>query len=152
MRLLLDADVVVDYASQRGRFFPSARLLAELAMVRKFDLWMSSTQATDVFYLLSNGGRRSDVPGAREALRSLRSFLHIVSVTESDIDKAVDADWGDFEDACAYYAARKIKADAIITRNRKDFAWSSIKVFDCDDLFAYLEREVGVSYADVPWG
>ena len=86
MRLLLDVDVVVDYASQRGRFFPSARLLAELAMVRKFDLWMSATQATDVFYLLSNGGRRSDVPGAREALRSLRSFLHIVSVTESDID------------------------------------------------------------------
>ena len=59
-------------------------------------------------------------------------------------------DWGDFEDACVYYAARKIKADAIITRNRKGFAWSSIKVFDCDELFAYLEREVGVSYAGVP--
>lgn len=121
-------------------------------MVRKFDLWMSATQATDVFYLLSNGGRRSEIQSARDALRSLRGFIHIISVTESDIDKALDVDWEDFEDACAYYAARKIKADAIITRNRKDFAWSSIKVFDCDDLFAYLEREVGVSYADVPWG
>lgn len=152
MRLLLDTNVVVDCASQRGRYFPSAHLLVELAMVREFDLWMSATQATDVLYLLSNGGRRSDVRGARETLRSLRSFLHIVSVTESDIDKALDADWEDFEDACVYYAARKIKADAIIARNRKGFARSSIKVFDCDELFAYLEREMGVSYAEVPWG
>ncbi len=89
-------------------------------------------------------------PGCARGVEELSYSLHIVSVTESDIDKAVDADWGDFEDACVYYAARKIKADAIITRNRKGFAWSSIKVFDCDELFAYLEREVGVSYAGVP--
>ena len=44
----------------------------------------------------------------------------------------------------------QIKADAIITRNQKDFARSSIKVFDCDELFAYLEKEKGLVYDFIP--
>ena len=33
------------------------------------------------------------------------------------------------------------QADAIITRNKRDFERSSINVFDCDELFAYLKQE-----------
>ena len=46
--------------------------------------------------------------------------------------------------------ALKVKADAIVTRNQEDFEKSSIKVFDCTGLFAYLEEEKGLVYDFVP--
>ena len=68
------------------------------------------------------------------------AYARICPSTEADVDAALDSAWDDFEDACVYQCARRLKADAIITRNQKDFARSSIKVFDCDELFAYLEK------------
>lgn len=47
-------------------------------------------------------------------------------------------------------SALKVKADAIVTRNQEDFEKSSIKVFDCTGLFAYLEEEKGLVYDFVP--
>ena len=76
--------------------------------------------------------------------------MRVYSLTEADVDAALDSAWDDFEDACVYQCARKIKADAIITRNQKDFARSSIRVFDCDELFAYLEKEKGLVYDFIP--
>ena len=37
------------------------------------------------------------------------------------------------------------------TRNQKDFEKSLIKVFDCDELFAYLAEEKGLTYEEMPW-
>ena len=49
-----------------------------------------------------------------------------------------------------YQYALKLEADAIVTRNQEDFEKSSIKVFDCDELFAYLEEEKGLAYDFIP--
>ncbi len=57
----------------------------------------------------------------------------------------------DFEDACVYQCARKIRADAIITRNKKDFEKSSIKVFDCEEWFSYLAQSKGLTYEEIPF-
>ena len=42
---------------------------------------------------------------------------------------------------CVYQYALKLEADAIVTR----------KVFDCDELFAYLAEEKGLTYEEMPW-
>ena len=33
----------------------------------------------------------------------------------------------------------------------KGFEKSTIKVFDCDELFAYLAEEKGFTYEEIPW-
>lgn len=68
---------------------------------------------------------------------------------EAEFDQALDSPWLDAEDACIHLCALKIKADAIITSNKKDFERSSIKVFDCDGLFAYLKQEKNLDYSFV---
>ena len=50
-----------------------------------------------------------------------------------------------------YQYALKLEADAIVTRNQKDFEKSLITVFDCDELFAYLAEEKGLTYEEMPW-
>ena len=125
MRLLVDTNIVLDYLDERPSFFQSARKLMILGFLHELELWMSASQATDLFYLLTNGGRASEAGEVKKSMRQARQFIRICSLTESDVD-------------------------AIITRNQKDFERSSIKVFDCDELFAYLEEEKGLAYDFIP--
>ena len=47
-----------------------------------------------------------------------------------------------------YQCALKLKADAIIAANQRISEKSSIKVFDCDELFPYLARRRGLVYEE----
>ena len=60
VELLLDTNVVVDYLNEREPFYEKARLLMIGGRVGEFELWVSSSQVTDLVYILSNGGRDRD--------------------------------------------------------------------------------------------
>ncbi len=122
-----------------------------LGFLREFELWMSSSQFADAYYLLSDGGKPSLADDVKGKLKGVREAVRACSLNEADIDAALDSTWDDFEDACVYQCARKLKADAIVTRNQKDFGKSSINVFDCDQLFAYLEEERKLTYDFLPF-
>lgn len=59
--------------------------------------------------------------------------------------------WIDLEDAFVFQTALKVKADAIVTRNEDGFTQSSIRTFNCADLFDFLEQENGLTYAKIGW-
>ena len=151
MRLLVDTNIILDYLDEREEFIESARKLMVLGFLHEFELWMSASQVTDLFYLLTNGGRASEAEGVKRSIRQARQFIRVCPLTEANVDAALESTWSDFEDACVYQCAFRLKADAIITRNRKDFEKSSIKVFDCDELFAYLAEEKGLVYEEIPF-
>ena len=69
IRVLVDSNLLVDFLARRGDFYGLARKLMVFAEMGDYELWMSSSQVTDIFYVLSNGGRPSCAPAAREALR-----------------------------------------------------------------------------------
>lgn len=74
-KLLLDTNVVVDYLNEREPFYEKARLLMIGGRVGEFELWISSSQVTALVYILSNGGRASEmdaVMGQFGGLRHLR--------------------------------------------------------------------------------
>ena len=151
MRLMLDSNIVIDYIKLREPFYASARKLVMLGFLAEHELWFSSAQANDVFYTLTGGGRPSQAAQLKQDLKKMRQGMRICGVNEVQFDAALDSSWVDLEDACVYQCALRLKADAIITRNQKDFEKSTIKVFDCDELFAYLAEEKGFTYEEIPW-
>lgn len=151
MKLLLDSNVVIDYLAMREPYFDSAFKLFMLGKLGEMELWISTAQANDVIYILSNGGKPSLSEKLKRDLRKFREGVRLCSLSEADFDAAIDSAWLDIEDAYVYQCALKIKADAIITRNKKDFERSSISVFDCDDLFLYLQQEKGFEYSFIDW-
>ncbi len=151
MRLYVDTNIFVDFLSYRTPFYEAARMLFLLGSLGELDLRMGAQQATDIVYILTTGPSRMTSGEAKEALRLLRPYVDICSLDALDVDAALDSGWDDFEDACIYQCALKMKADAIVTRNQDDFARSSIKVFDCIELLDYLEREKGLVYEEIPW-
>ena len=47
--------------------------------------------------------------------------------------EALVCDWKDYEDAVQHMSAIKVKADCMVTRNKKDFRKSVIPVYTIDE-------------------
>lgn len=148
MRVLVDTNVALDALARREPYYEKARLLFLMGHTGEVELWMSVTQITDVFYILTEG-RRSLGPEGKKRIRLLRKCVRVASLGESEIDEALASSWADLGDACVYQAARRAKADFIVTRDLKGFRQSPIRVCNCDDFFDYLEEERGVVYEKI---
>ena len=148
-KLLLDTNIVIDFLHHRDPFYEDAYLLMLAGRVGEFSLWIASSQVTDLIYIMTDGGKESRVPEVLEKLRSLRTFVNVYAVADSDVDKMLASTWSDPEDALLVDLALKMRADAIITRDEGFPETDMIRVHDCAGFFAWLESEKGVSYAEV---
>ena len=149
MRLFLDSNVVVDYLARRQPFFEPARKLMTLACLGEFEVCVSTSQVADIVYVLTQGKDEVVSGEVRNSLRALCSFVSFCPLEASGLDQALDSSWSNFEAACVYQVARSAKADVILTRNKKVFEQSKIKVFDCDEFFAWLEKKKGICYEEL---
>ena len=149
MKCLLDTNVLIDYLCQREPFFKDARLLMALGAVGEVELWISSSQITDLIYVLTDGGKPSLAEKAKESLRKICSFVRICGVGEAQVHALFDSPWTDLEDALVHEAARKCCADYLITRNQEDFRLSSVPVMSPADWFGFMEEKNGISYVEM---
>lgn len=148
-KLLLDTNVVIDYLNEREPFYEKARLLMIGGRVGEFELWVSSSQVTDLVYILSNGGRASEMEDTLRRLRGLRTFVNVFPTGDREIDLMLAAAWRDPEDYLLYEIAFSLKADAIVTRNQGDFPEGLVLVMDCDEFFAWMRADFGLDYGEV---
>lgn len=148
-KLLVDTNVLIDYLSMREPFYDEARLLMIVGRVGEFELWMTSSQVTDLIYILSDGGKQSLKPSVLERLRGLRTFVEVFAVGGAEVDRMLASAWKDPEDALMFESALSLKADAIITRNAKDFESSLVRAMTAREFFNWLRDEKGVDYQEV---
>ena len=59
--------------------------------------------------------------------------------------------WMDFEDCLIEMAARKVKADFLLTRDASGFAQSKLPVKRPEAFLEWVERECGFVYEDIGW-
>ena len=144
MKLLLDSNIVIDFLAKREPFCESAEKLMLLGKTGDLELWVSTTQANDIFYVLGSG-KSSNAWLVKEKMQKLKTFLRFCGLDEEHFLNALDSSWLDLEDACVHEVAIYLSADAIITRNKKDFEKSTIPVYDCDEFFEFMKAQ-GVEY------
>ena len=148
-RLFVDTNIVIDALARRKPHDKAASLLLCLGEVGECDLWLSTSQLTDIFYILSGSSSKARMAAAKEQLVSLRKSISLFPLAVEDVDQALASRWAGFEDACVYYVAQQVKAEAIITNNKSDFELSAIPVFTCEEYFEWLECEKGIVYGEV---
>jgi hypothetical protein len=73
-------------------------------------------------------------------MNALLDIFYVVGVDGSDLKGALNLPILDMEDALQLWCAEKIRADALITRNAKDFSRSSIAVFSPNDFLEFLRK------------
>ena len=109
-KLLIDINVIVDYLEHRQPHYEKARLLMIAGRVGDFDLWIASSQVTDLVFILSDGGKKKYMNDVLEKLRALRHFIHVAPVGSTDIDKMIATSWDDPEDAILFEIALRMQA------------------------------------------
>lgn len=149
MILFADTNVLIDYLCRRHPYDQQAELLLFGCAMGDYELWISSSQITDLFFLLTHGPQSLSRSEAARVIRQLRTHVRVGSLTESDVDVALDLSWSDFEDACVYQVARRLKSDYLITRNLKDYSKSKIPVLCPSDFLMQFQQDTGICYEGI---
>jgi len=95
-------------------------------------VFLNDISIINIHYIIRRTLERHSV---LDELRTLREENDLVSVDEWVIDRALESDFRDFEDAVQYFCAQKAQAELIITDNVKDYRLSGILVMTVKDFF-----------------
>lgn len=116
-RILLDTNVILDLILAREPFYESTvRLFKLLLSSDNYKGYITANSITDIFYITKKSIHYEKV---RLMLIELLKYIEIVNVCKTDIKKVLLSDYPDLEDALQIVCAEKIKAYAIITRDKK---------------------------------
>lgn len=124
-KVFVDTDVILDLLAQRIPHFHFSAVLFTFAEMKKLELYTTPLILANTFYILRKQLGNDE---AKKLLRKLRILLHIIDSSESVIDKALNSDFADFEDAIQYYTALENKITLILTRNLRDYKKTSVVV------------------------
>lgn len=124
-KLFVDTDVILDLLGQRIPHFHFSAVLFTFAEMKKLELYTSPLILANTFYILRKQLGNDE---AKKALRKLRILLHIIDSSEAVVDKALNSDFSDFEDAIQYYTALEHGISVILTRNLRDYKKTSVIV------------------------
>ena len=124
-KIFVDTDVILDLLARRIPHFHFSAVLFTFAEMKKLELYTTPLIIANTFFILR---KQLGNESAKNALRKLRILLHVIDSTESVIDKALNSDFPDFEDAIQYYTALEYGIPVILTRNIRDYKKASIVV------------------------
>ncbi|MBQ4483549.1 MAG: PIN domain-containing protein [Prevotella sp.] len=141
MRVFIDTNVFLDYIQQRQEGWREAEVIFYLAIHGDIELLVSDLTIANMRYVT-----RKDIPLEQfyAVMKSLRKYYTIVGVGSASVDEAYRVESKDFEDALQYFSAEQAGADCIITRNIKDFDFSSsVEALEPQDfLFKFFPNEL----------
>lgn len=122
MKLLVDTNIILDILCKREGFFENSLQSLEKALTHDMPM-ISSSSITDIYYIIRKS-LGSDI--AKEKLKELISMVKVMDTRESDIEKALNCNISDFEDAVVSMIAKRAKCKYILTRNINDFKNSEV--------------------------
>ena len=147
MRLLLDADVLLDCFVARDPYFAQWRRLRVMQYLGDAELWTSASSYATVFRVTR---RACEAATIQDAFENSLSFLQVCSLDADDLKAVAAARWASFDDALVARAAAKVKASNILTHDPRRFAHASVPATTPDALLASM-AEQGRTYEDVSW-
>ncbi len=137
MRLVFDADVILDVLLEREPFVDASVTAIDLVFLEDVDGCLAGHDVPILHYLLSQTLDRND---SLALLANVLTRLEVAPVTDRVVRQALASPWSDFEDALVHAAALGVGADAIVTRNVKDFDRSSIDILTPSSVVAMLRE------------
>jgi predicted nucleic acid-binding protein len=124
-RVLVDTNVLLDVLAERTGFYRDSMRVWTLAETGRIEAHVAVISLSNCYYIIRKYGGRSN---AMKSVRLLRSVFKPVELTASIIDKALDADLEDFEDAIQLFSAVHVQASCIISRNPGHFPRTPLPV------------------------
>jgi predicted nucleic acid-binding protein len=132
----VDTDVMLDYLLKREPFFESALKLMNAGATGRVRLLISIITVSNLIYFLE---RKFTVKETQQKLRVLKTFIEIAASGNPETESMLNSSFSDLEDALQHAIAVTSKADALITRNVKDYKYATVAIMDCDAFLKSLK-------------
>lgn len=130
-KILIDTDVILDFFFDRKPFSDNAAKVLSLCESNQIKGYLTSVIISNVYYLLR---QRASHEKVIEKLVQLISITEILATDKAVIVKALNSGFKDFEDALQSFSAEvSCEIDMIVTRNIKDYKYSSLIIISPDD-------------------
>lgn len=124
--MLIDSDVILDFFLNSEPFASDAARILSLCDSGKITGFITPVIGSNIYYILRRLAPHNKVI---EKIRMLISMVEIATIDKSIMTEAAESDFTDFEDALQCFSAyRTAMADAIITRNIRDYKHSPVAV------------------------
>lgn len=125
MNVLIDTNVIVDFLQERQPFAKdSCEVIFRAALDYKG--YVGASSITDIYYI--HHQHTHNKKRTEKDLASLLKVFDIIDTTNADCRNALRSSISDFEDAVLVESAAREGIDIIVTRNKKDFKNSPVKV------------------------
>ena len=126
MRLLIDGNIILDVLQRREPHYADSSKIWKLCETDRAEGFVSALTLANLVYIMR---KELDAEKTENVLKQLTLIFRIADLTQADVMKAAEMRWGDFEDAVQANTAKRIGADAIVTRNIRDFRQSAVTAF-----------------------
>ncbi len=132
MKILIDTNVILDVLCNRHDFVDDSLKVFKYCEANQITGYISALSIPNIVYIMR---KELDSEKIKEILTTLTSIFTVVDLRESDLLKAADMDFSDYEDALQSVCAARAKVNFIVTRNIKDFKNSIIPAIKPSELF-----------------
>lgn len=136
MKVLLDTNVILDFALERHPWFADSEQIIYFAEQKQIIGYVSASTISDLYYIIRKSKSKEL---ALEFLLNLSIFCQIAAVDSSVISMALNTNFKDFEDAIQYSTAMINSLDVIVTRNPQDFAVAIPKILTPSQLIEEVD-------------
>ena len=124
----LDTNILVDFLANRQPFGKYALEIFNKSLQKEWVLWTSDNSILTSYYILS---KEIGPKECRSKISGIINFLEIQSTLKTHIQSALNSEFKDLEDGVQHFCALSIpNLEGIITRNKKDFNYSQVPVFE----------------------
>ena len=123
MKVLVDTNVILDVLCNRKDFVADSLRVFQCCEAQHVTGYISALSIPNIVYIMR---KELDPERIREILHTLTMVFSVVELRESDLLKAAELSFDDYEDAIQSVCAARVRADHIVTRNGKDFSNSSV--------------------------
>ena len=130
-KIFIDTNVLLDLLLEREPWAKDAAVLFSMADRNEVEMLCCSLSFSTAVYLMQRFKyTRGEIVAKLSVVKSLCT---ITTVNEVVLDRMLQSEFGDLEDAMQYYSALSFGAEAIITRNVSDYSTSRIPVLTPQD-------------------
>jgi predicted nucleic acid-binding protein len=137
MPVLIDTNVILDFVLKRQPFEIEATEIFTRLAKKEFQGFVSPITPINTFYTT-----RKEV-GKPITFQAVTMLLQIVEIAETDkkvFQNALKTSFRDFGDAVQHESAAAENLDVIVTRNTKDFAGATVKIYSPTEFLAVLQQ------------
>ena len=122
-KVLYDSDVLLDCILKREPHYIESSKALYKAVSHKVEGFIASHSVLNIAYILRKKYSNSEL---RSLLKELINYLPVISIDSRVINKALDSDIKDLEDAVINYSAEINGVNCIITRNLEEYKKSTV--------------------------